>query len=179
MTAMTRRETGPRPRLNRRLAEFGTTIFAEMPALALRTGSINLDQGFPNTDGAEEVREAAVKALREGRGDQYPPGPGVPELRTAIAGHQQRWYGLSYDPDTEVPVTAGAIAAIARRAGPARRHRRGLRTSRLRRRASPDCVLPGMRERTITISSAGKTFSFTGWKVGWIKPFSPAYFLAC
>src|ERR1700753_4029548 len=91
-----------RPLLNRRLAEFGTTIFAEMSALAQQTGSINLGQGFPDTDGPEAVREAAVRALREGHGNQYPPGPGVPELRTAIAEHQLRRYGLAYDPDREV-----------------------------------------------------------------------------
>ena len=102
-----------RPLLNRRLAEFGTTIFAEMSALALSTGAINLGQGFPDTDGPEEIREAAVRALRDGRGNQYPPGPGVPELRTAITAHQQRRYGLGYDPDTEVLVTAGATEAIA------------------------------------------------------------------
>ncbi|MGO4419872.1 aminotransferase class I/II-fold pyridoxal phosphate-dependent enzyme [Streptomyces sp. MCAF7] len=112
-----------RPLLNRRLAEFGTTIFAEMSALAVETGSINLGQGFPDSDGPEEVREAAVRALRDGRGNQYPPGPGIPELRTAVAEHQRRWYGLSYDPDREVLITAGATEA---------------------------------------------TFSFTGWKVGWV-----------
>lgn len=103
----------PRPPLNRRLAEFGTTIFAEMSALALQTGSINLGQGFPDTDGPEEIREAAVRALRDGRGNQYPPGPGVPELRSAIVDHQRRRYGLAFDPDTEVLVTAGATEAIA------------------------------------------------------------------
>jgi N-succinyldiaminopimelate aminotransferase len=103
----------PRPLLNRRLAEFGTTIFAEMSALAQRTGSINLGQGFPDTDGPEEIREAAVRALRDGRGNQYPPGPGIPELRAAVAEHQRRRYGLGYDPDTEVLVTAGATEAIA------------------------------------------------------------------
>ena len=110
---MTAREPGSRPLLNRRLGEFGTTIFAEMSALALRTGAINLGQGFPDTDGPEEVREAAVRALRDGRGNQYPPGPGIPELRTAIAEHQLQLYGPTYDPDTEVLVTAGATEAIA------------------------------------------------------------------
>src|SRR5262245_19736144 len=110
MAAMTPRT---RPLLNRRLAEFGTTIFAEMSALALSTGSINLGQGFPDTDGPEQVREAAVRALRDGRGNQYPPGPGVPELRSAIADHQKRFYDLAFDPDTEVLVTAGATEAIA------------------------------------------------------------------
>ena len=242
-----------RPLLNRRLAEFGTTIFAEMSALALSTGSINLGQGFPDTDGPEEVREAAVRALRDGRGNQYPPGPGVPELRTAIAAHQQRRYGLAVDPDTEVLVTAGATEAIAAAllalvepgdevvalepyydsyaacigfAGGVRRPvtlrppdfaldrealaaaARGARmlvlnsphnpTGRVFDRDElqavaracldndliavtdevyehlvfdgehiPLATLPGMAERTLTISSAGKSFSFTGWKVGW------------
>ncbi|WP_435880216.1 pyridoxal phosphate-dependent aminotransferase [Streptomyces zaomyceticus] len=247
-----------RPLLNRRLAEFGTTIFAEMSALAARTGAINLGQGFPDTDGPEEIREAAVRALRDGRGNQYPPGPGVPELRSAIADHQRQRYGLAYDPDTEVLVTAGATEAIAaallalvepgdevialepyydsyaacvamaggtRVPVTLRPHEGGyvldldeLRaavTDRTRlillntphnptgtvlTRAEltavaelaierdllvvtdevyehlvfdgtehvPIASLPGMRERTVTIGSAGKTFSFTGWKVGWI-----------
>jgi N-succinyldiaminopimelate aminotransferase len=247
-----------RPLLNRRLAEFGTTIFAEMSALALHTGSINLGQGFPDTDGPEEVREAAVRALRDGRGNQYPPGPGVPELRTAIAAHQQRRYGLTYDPDTEVLVTAGATEAIAAAllalvepgdeviafepyydsyaaciamAGGTRvpvtlrpgggRFRldldelRAAVTDRTRlllintphnptgtvltreelaaiaelaaerdllvvtdevyehlvfddAEHLPLATFPGMRERTVSIGSAGKTFSFTGWKVGWL-----------
>lgn len=247
-----------RPLLNRRLLEFGTTIFAEMSALALSTGSINLGQGFPDTDGPEEVREAAVRALREGRGNQYPPGPGVPELRTAIAAHQERWYGLSYDPDAEVLVTAGATEAIAAAllalvepgdevvalepyydsyaaciamAGgtrvPVTLRPDGatfrLDLDELRAAVTPRTRLllintphnptgtvltpaeltaiaelaverdllvvtdevyehlvfdeaghlplatfPGMRERTVTIGSAGKTFSFTGWKVGWV-----------
>lgn len=247
-----------RPHLNRRLAEFGTTIFAEMSALAVATGSINLGQGFPDTDGPEEIREAAVRALRDGRGNQYPPGPGVPELRTAIAAHQLRRYGLSYDPDTEVLVTAGATEAIAaallalvepgdevvalepyydsyaasiamaggRRVPVTLRPHEGrfrldldeLRaavTDRTRlllvntphnptgtvlTRAElaaiaelaverdllvvtdevyehlvfddaehlPLATFPGMRERTVSIGSAGKTYSFTGWKVGWV-----------
>ncbi|KUL69532.1 MULTISPECIES: pyridoxal phosphate-dependent aminotransferase [unclassified Streptomyces] len=260
MTGMT---SSSRPLLNRRLAEFGTTIFAEMSALALSTGSINLGQGFPDTDGPEEVREAAVRALRDGRGNQYPPGPGVPELRAAVVAHQERRYGLTYDPDTEVLVTAGATEAIAAAllalvepgdevvalepyydsyaaciamAGGTRvpvtlRPRDGafrldldeLRaavTDRTRllllntphnptgtvlTRAElaaiaelaverdllvvtdevyehlvfddaehiPLASFPGMRERTVTISSAGKTYSFTGWKVGWVTA-SPA-----
>lgn len=250
--------TAARPPLNRRLAEFGTTIFAEMSALALRTGSINLGQGFPDTDGPEEIREAAVRALRDGRGNQYPPGPGVPELRAAVTAHQLRRYGLTFDPDTEVLVTAGATEAIAAAllgllepgdevvalepyydsyaaciamAGGRRvpvtlrphegRFRldldelRGAVTDRTRlllintphnptgtvlTRAEltaiaelaverdllvvtdevyehlvfddaehlPLATFPGMRDRTVTIGSAGKTFSFTGWKVGWV-----------
>src|SRR3954467_14578884 len=91
---------------------FGTTIFAEMSALAVRTGAINLGQGFPDTDGPPSMIEAAVAALRGGR-NQYAPGPGVPELRAAIARHQQRCYGIGLDPDSEVVVTAGATEGVA------------------------------------------------------------------
>ncbi|MGW2333570.1 pyridoxal phosphate-dependent aminotransferase [Streptomyces sp. NPDC001685] len=260
MTGMT---SSSRPLLNRRLAEFGTTIFAEMSALALSTGSINLGQGFPDTDGPEEVREAAVRALRDGRGNQYPPGPGVPELRAAVVAHQERRYGLTYDPDTEVLVTAGATEAIAaallalvepgdevvalepyydsyaaciamaggtRVPVTLRPHDGAFRLDLDELRAAvtdrtrllllntphnptgtvltraelaaiaelaverdllvvtdevyehlvfddaehiPLASFPGMRERTVTISSAGKTYSFTGWKVGWVTA-SPA-----
>ena len=100
------------PFLNARLQGFGTTIFAEMSMLAVATGSVNLGQGFPDTDGPAEVRDAAIEAIR-GPYNQYPPGLGVPALREAIAEHQQRFYGLSFDPGTEVLVTAGATEAIA------------------------------------------------------------------
>ncbi|MEV8322557.1 pyridoxal phosphate-dependent aminotransferase [Kitasatospora sp. NPDC056731] len=246
---------GNRPLLNRRLAGMGTTIFAEMSALATATGSINLGQGFPDTDGPASVARAAADAVLNGRGNQYPPGPGIPELRAAIAEHQQRFHGLSYDPDTEVLVTAGATEAIAATllallepgdevialepfydsyaaciamAGATRRpltlrapdfrpdldELRTLITPRTRlllintphnptgtvltadelaaiaalavehdllvvtdevyehlvfgATHHPIAALPGMRERTVSISSAGKTFSFTGWKVGWV-----------
>ena len=95
-----------------RLAGFGTTIFTEMSALAERTGAINLGQGFPDEDGPAEVLEAAAAAMRDGH-NQYAPLPGVPALREAIAAHQQRFYGLEVDPDTEVQVTFGATEAIA------------------------------------------------------------------
>ena len=244
-----------RPLLNRRLTGLGTTIFAEMSALAVATDAINLGQGFPDTDGPAEIAQAAADAILAGRGNQYPPGPGVPELRQAIAAHQKRFYGLEVDPDTEVLVTAGATEAIAAAmlallepgdeviafepyydsyaasiamAG-ATRVPLTLRppsfrpdldvlrdsvTSRTRlillnsphnptgmvlSRAElteiarlaverdlivvtdevyehivfegqhiPITTLPGMADRTVTISSAGKTFSFTGWKVGWV-----------
>ncbi len=250
-----------RPLLNRRLEGLGTTIFAEMSALAVATGAINLGQGFPDTDGPESVREAAVRALRDGRGNQYPPGTGVPELRAAVVDHQQRFYGLAHDPDTEVLVTAGATEAIAAamlallepgdevvafepfydsyaaciamadavrvpvtlRAPDFRPDLDALRDAitprtRLLLLNSPhnptgmvltrdelaviaviavehDLVVvtdevyehltydgvphlplagfPGMRDRTVSISSAGKTFSFTGWKVGWITASAP------
>lgn len=254
------RATQGRPLLNRRLAAFGTTIFAEMSALAVRTGSINLGQGFPDTDGPEEIREAAVRALRAGHGNQYPPGPGVPELRNAVAAHQERFYGLTWSPETEVLVTTGATEAIAASllallepgdeviafepyydsyaaciamAGAKRvpltlrapsfrpdlDELRGLITPRTRLLLlntphnptgavltpgelagiaalavehdllvvtdevyehlvfagahHPIAALPGMRERTVSVSSSGKTFSYTGWKIGWVTGDAP------
>ncbi len=98
--------------LTSKLAGFGTTIFAQMSALAAETGAINLGQGFPDTDGPPEVLEAAIDAIRAGV-NQYPPGPGMAVLREAIAEHQERFYGLVFDPDTEVVVTAGATEALA------------------------------------------------------------------
>ncbi len=240
-----------------RLAAFGTTIFAEMSALAVSTGSINLGQGFPDTDGPSWVLEAAVDAIRSGRGNQYPPGPGIPELRAAISRHQQDFYGLRFDPDSEVLVTVGATEAIAAailgltlpgdevltfepyydsyaasialagadRAVVTLRPDAGRWTfdpAELRRAITgrtrlillnsphnptgtvfsreeltmiaelaiehdltvvtdevyehlvydgehiPIATLAGMADRTVTISSAGKTFSVTGWKVGWV-----------
>src|SRR5690349_1947750 len=84
-----------------------------MSARAVATGSVNLGQGFPDRDGPAEIAQAAADAVLAGRGNQYPPGPGVPELRQAIVAHDQRFYGQSYDPDTEILVTAGATEAIA------------------------------------------------------------------
>jgi N-succinyldiaminopimelate aminotransferase len=98
--------------LTTKLAGFGTTIFAEMSALAVETGSVNLGQGFPDTDGPSEVIDAAIDAIRSGL-NQYPPGPGMLELRQAIADHQRHWYGIDLDPASEVVVTAGATEALA------------------------------------------------------------------
>ena len=245
-----------RPLLNRRLEGLGTTIFAEMSARAVATGSINLGQGFPDTDGPTQIARAAADAIMKGLGNQYPPGTGVPELRHAIAAHAERFYGLGYDPETEVLVTAGATEAVAASllalvepgdeviafepyydsyaaniamAGGTRvpvtlrppdfrpdldelakaitdRTRLILLNSPhnptgsvftrdelaaiahlaverdllvvtdevyehlvFRGEHVPIVQFPGMRERTVTISSAGKTFSFTGWKIGWVK----------
>src|SRR5205809_6046774 len=93
-------EPGATTPLVERMHGFGTTIFAEMSALAANTGSINLGQGFPDTDGPAEVMQAAVDAILAGH-NQYPPGPGIPELRAAIAAHQQRHYGIELDADAE------------------------------------------------------------------------------
>ena len=98
--------------LTSKLEGFGTTIFATMSALATKTGAINLGQGFPDSDGPAEVLDAAVEAIRSGV-NQYPPGPGMPVLREAIVEHQRRFYGLEYDVDREVLVTAGATEALA------------------------------------------------------------------
>jgi N-succinyldiaminopimelate aminotransferase len=230
------------------------SIFAEMSALAVATGSINLGQGFPEEDGSPEVLEAAQKAIRDGV-NQYPPGRGMPVLLEAISQHQQRFYGLTWDPGTEVLVTAGATEALtatilaltsdgdevvtfepfydsygavialanARHVtvplrGPtfqpdhdelrtaitdrtrlivvndphnptgsvfgretlellvelAREHDCLIVTDEVYEHLTfgdphiPIATLPGARERTISISSGGKTFNTTGWKVGWI-----------
>src|SRR3954447_22651480 len=100
------------PYLSARLQGFGTTIFAEMSALAVATGAVNLGQGFPDYPGPDAVLDVARAAIGTGH-DQYPPGPGIPELRLAIAEHVQRFRGHAYDPDSEVLVTAGATEALA------------------------------------------------------------------
>jgi N-succinyldiaminopimelate aminotransferase len=229
-----------------RLAGFGTTIFTEMSALAERTGSINLGQGFPDEDGPPAVLEAAVQAIRDGH-NQYAPLPGVPALVDAIAEHQRARYGLEHE---AIQVTFGATEAITAallglcepgdevvaldpfydsyRAGaalagaqlvgiplsppdwrfgelpitdrtrilllnsPHNPTGRVLDREELQRIADaciehdliaisdevyehlvfegehvPLATLPGMAERTLTISSIGKTFSVTGWKTGW------------
>ena len=244
------------PHLTSRLQGFGTTIFAEMSALAAETDAVNLGQGFPDTDGPTEVAEAAIDAIRNGL-NQYPPLPGIADLRDAIAEHQQRFWNVTVDPETEVLVTAGATEALAasmlalceagddvivfdptydsygaaiRMAGATLRpvvlrpdhngvfrfdpdELRSAFSARTRLvlvntphnptgkvfdetelaliaelccehdvLAITDEVyehlvfdgehrlladMPGMAERTVTISSGGKTFSFTGWKIGW------------
>jgi N-succinyldiaminopimelate aminotransferase len=101
-----------RPPLASRLAGFGASIFAEMTALAVSTGSVNLGQGFPDYDGPHEVLRIAREQIAAGA-NQYPPGTGIADLRQAISEHQQRFWGLRHDPDTEVLVTMGATEAIA------------------------------------------------------------------
>ncbi len=239
--------------LNSRLQDYTNTIFAEMSALAVATGSINLGQGFPDTDGPETIKQAAIRAIEAGH-NQYPPVDGIRELRTAIAWHQRNYNGLEFSAEDEIVVTAGATEAIAasllslcepgdevvlfepyydayaactamagaqRRvvqlhaphwtfeaaslenaitdrtrlilvntphnptgkvfsrdeleiiADACRRHDLIAVTDEVYEHLvyeSPHVALAslaGMAERTITISSAAKTFSFTGWKVGW------------
>src|SRR5207342_1454127 len=100
------------PHLTTKLQGFGTTIFAEMSALAVATGSINLGQGFPDTDGPPSLLAAAQHAIAQGV-NQYPPGPGIPELRQAVADARLRDHGQRFDPDTEVLITVGATEALA------------------------------------------------------------------
>lgn len=240
---------------NAMLDAIGTTIFTVMSALATQHGAINLGQGFPDTDGPQDVIDAAAAALRDGR-NQYPPLTGVPELREAVAAANRRFYGIEVDPVSEIVVTSGATEAITaclmallnsgdevvlieplydtylpvvRMLGA---------TARLVRLEAPDWALPraaleaafgpktkllllnspmnptgkvfsadelefiasllirndcyavcdevyehlifdglrhiplmslpGMRERCLRIASAGKTFSLTGWKIGYV-----------
>ena len=96
---------------NQLLSAMGTTVFTVMSALATRHGAINLGQGFPDTDGPDDVVQAAADALWDGR-NQYPPLTGVPELRAAVATANARFYGIQADPATEVVVTSGATEAI-------------------------------------------------------------------
>ena len=94
---------------NQTLSNLGTTVFTVMSALANQHGAINLGQGFPDTDGPDDVIQAAADALRDGR-NQYPPLTGVPELRAAVAAANQRFYGITVDPATEVVVNRDAIS---------------------------------------------------------------------
>lgn len=238
----------------RRVAGMGETIFAEMSALAVRTGSVNLGQGFPDTDGPASILDAASAALHGGA-NQYAPGIGIPALRQAIARHQRRHYGIDLDPDRQVVVTTGCTEAIAgallglvdpgdevvvlepyydsytamidfaggvRRPVTLRAPDFRLDPAELEAAVSPRTrlillntphnptgrvldadelaavarvalqhdllvvtdevyehltfdgrphvpisTLPGMAARTLTLSSAGKSWSVTGWKVGW------------
>ena len=231
------------------------TIFAEMSALAAAHGAVNLGQGFPDDGTPGAVLDAAIAAIRAGD-NQYPPGRGTTELRQAIAEHQQRFYGVSLVPDTEVLVTAGATEALAASilalAGPgddvvtlepsydayaavtglagarhvtipltepgfqpspgsidaaitdrtrvivlnsphnptgsmldaehverivalAARHDAVIVSDEVYehlvydgRRHVPVATHPGAADRTLTISSAAKTFAVTGWKIGWV-----------
>src|ERR1700722_10487532 len=101
----------PNPRFNPVFSRMGTTIFTVMSALAAEHGAVNLGQGFPDEDGPPAIRNAAAKALVDGP-NQYPPTRGRMELRRAIAAHAKRFYGLSFNPDSEVLVTSGGTEAL-------------------------------------------------------------------
>jgi N-succinyldiaminopimelate aminotransferase len=238
-----------------RMVEHTTSVFAEMSMLAAQVGAVNLGQGFPDTDGPQVLKDVAIEAISEGRGNQYPPPHGLPLLREAIAVHQQRFYGLQVDPGSGVVVGTGASEIIqstllalidegdevlvfepwfdiyaagislahGRRVGapmsgpdlrPDLDALRAAVTPRTRlillnsphnptgivftpdelaqvariaidndllmlsdeayehlwfdgHQHVPIATLPGMWERTVTVGSGGKSFSFTGWKIGW------------
>jgi N-succinyldiaminopimelate aminotransferase len=97
--------------LARRVGRFGTTIFSEFSALAAESNAVNLGQGFPDFDGPEEVKEAAVQAIRDGV-NQYAVGSGAAVLRQAIAEHSERFYRTTVDPNTMISVTSGATEAL-------------------------------------------------------------------
>jgi N-succinyldiaminopimelate aminotransferase len=246
------------------MVEHSTSIFAEMSLLAAEVGAVNLGQGFPDTDGPHELAEIAAGAIRDGRGNQYPPAHGLPELREAIAAHQARFYGLDVNAGTGVVVGTGASEVLQSALmalvddgdevvmfepwfdiyGAGISLARGVRVGvplagprlrpdldRLRSAITPrtrvlllnsphnptgivmtreelegiaaiaiehDLVvisdeayehlwfdghphipistLPGMFERTVTVGSGGKSFSFTGWKVGWAS--GPAHLIS-
>ncbi len=94
------------------LAGYGTTVFEVMSRLAMEHRSINLGQGFPDEDGPQSIKDMVATASNDGR-NQYPPMLGVPELRQAVAAHNQRFYGLETDWQTEVMVTSGATEGLA------------------------------------------------------------------
>jgi len=96
---------------SQRVAGFGTTIFTEMSRLAQSLGAVNLGQGFPDFDGPEEIREAAISAIRNGV-NQYAITTGALALRQAVAAHALRFYGQQLDPSNQVTVTSGATEAI-------------------------------------------------------------------
>lgn len=244
------------PTMSKRVSGFATTIFTEINELALQYGAINLGQGRPDFDGPREVIEAAERALKDGRHNQYPPGIGIAPLREAIANHATRFYGLDIDPARGVIVTPGATVAVftalmglvdrgdevvviepffdsyvpnitmlgatpvyvplhppdwtfdpdeLRAAFTAKTRAIILNTphnptGRVFTHAelemvatlciehdvavisdevyehltfegtphTPIAALPGMADHTVTVSSLGKTFSVTGWKVGWL-----------
>lgn len=99
------------PELQTKLPAVGTTIFTVMSALALEKNAVNLGQGFPDFDCDPQLVGAVNDAMTRGL-NQYPPMPGVPVLREAIAAKLQQLHGRSYNPATEITVTAGATQAI-------------------------------------------------------------------
>ncbi|KAL5992867.1 hypothetical protein ACLOJK_013786 [Asimina triloba] len=237
----------------KRLEKFKTTIFTQMSMLAVKHGAINLGQGFPNFDGPEFVKEAAIQAVRDGK-NQYARGYGISELNCAVADRFKKDTGLVVDPEKEVTVTSGCTEAIAStvlglinpgdevilfapfydsyeatlsmagakikcitlrppdfavpldelRSAVSQNTRAILintphnPTGKMFTREELEAIaslcikndilaftdevydklafeadhislasLPGMYERTVTMNSLGKTFSLTGWKIGW------------
>src|SRR4051812_20518178 len=99
------------PRITSRLPQVGTTIFSVMSALAVQHDAVNLGQGFPDFDCDPRLLDVVEAAMRRGL-NQYPPMPGVPALREAIAAKLSALYGHAYDPGAEITITAGATQGI-------------------------------------------------------------------
>ena len=98
--------------LTSKLPQVGTTIFTTMSALATEHGALNLSQGFPDFPASRELIGLVNKYMWEDK-NQYAPLAGVPELRTAISKKVERLYGLHYNPETEITVTAGGTQGLA------------------------------------------------------------------
>lgn len=94
-----------------RTQTFKDSIFAVMSKLAVENQAINLSQGFPDFDGEDFIKEMAKKAIAEGK-NQYAPFPGIMELREEIASYQKEFYGMDYDPQTQISIATGATEAI-------------------------------------------------------------------
>ena len=105
---MTRLHTPP---VTSRLPTVGTTIFTVMSALAQQHRAVNLGQGFPDFDCDPSLLDAVNNAMRAGL-NQYPPMAGVPVLREAVAAKIEALYGHTFDPGSEITITAGATQAI-------------------------------------------------------------------
>jgi N-succinyldiaminopimelate aminotransferase len=95
-----------------RLLPFGESIFSTMTRLAVQHQAVNLSQGFPDFDGPDWLKEAAIRAIRSGP-NQYAPSPGNPLLRQKLSEKMQREAGLRYDPEQEITVVSGATEGIA------------------------------------------------------------------
>lgn len=99
------------PTVQTKFPAMGTTIFTVMSALAAEKGAVNLGQGFPDFDCDPKLVDAVTDAMRKGQ-NQYPPMPGIPALREAVAAKVEALYGRKYDPAAEITITAGATQAI-------------------------------------------------------------------
>ncbi len=97
--------------IDSKLPWVGTTIFTVMSRLAAECGAINLSQGFPDFQAEPALFEATYRTMCEGR-NQYPPMAGMPELRAAISDKVEALYGVRYDAEHEVTVTAGATQGL-------------------------------------------------------------------
>jgi methionine aminotransferase len=97
--------------LRTKLPNIGTSIFAVMSQLANEHKAINLSQGFPDFEISSSLIELVNKYMKKGY-NQYAPMPGVQVLRKNISEKYKNAYGIAYDPEDEINITAGATQAI-------------------------------------------------------------------